>query len=94
MKLQRVSIKLGSGYRGKWQFCIYDKNPEELERIEEILCKMETGAVRGDGHVYTWKDYCDLCPCYEDGFGSGFWIDIEDVSDFKAAFKLAKKAPK
>lgn len=35
MKLQRQSIKLGSEYRGKWNFCICDKNPEELERVEE-----------------------------------------------------------
>lgn len=90
MKLQRESIKLGSEYRGKWNFCIYDNNPEELERVEEILCEMETGAARGDGHIYTWSDYCDHCPCYEDGFGSGFWIEIEDVPAFKAAFKIAK----
>ena len=90
MKLQRQSIKLGSGYRGKWNFCILDNNPEEIERVEEILCGMDTGFSVG-GEAKTWNDYCDNCPCYEDGFGSGFWIDVEDVPDFKAAFKLAKK---
>ncbi|WKC55759.1 hypothetical protein R31_39 [Klebsiella phage R3_1] len=89
MKLQRESIKLGSEYRGKWQFCIYDNNPEELERVEEALCEMDTGFTMG-GESRTWNDYCDGCPSYEDGFGSGFWIDIDDVPAFKAAFKLAK----
>ncbi|AIX12231.1 DUF5417 domain-containing protein [Citrobacter phage Moon] len=89
MKLQRQSIKLGSGYRGKWNFCILDNNPEEIERVEEILCGMDTGFSVG-GEAKTWNDYCDNCPCYEDGFGSGFWIDVEDVPAFKAAFKLAK----
>lgn len=89
MKLQRESIKLGSEYNGKWQFCIYDKNPEAIELVEEILCGMETGASVG-GKTEHWHDYCDLCPCYEDGYGSGFWIPVDMVPDFKAAFKLAK----
>lgn len=89
MKLQRESIKLGPGYRGKWQFCIYDNNPEELERVEEILCSMDTGFSIGSESVL-WSDRCDHCPCYSDGYGSGFWIDVDDVPAFKAAFKLAK----
>ena len=89
MRLQRESIKLGSGYRGKWQFCIYDNNPEELERVEEILCAMDTGFSIGSDSVL-WSDHCDHCPCYGDGYGSGFWIHVEDVPAFKAAFKLAK----
>ena len=55
---------------------------------------METGAVRGDGLVLTWDNYCDGCPCYNDGFGSGFWIEISEVEAFKAAWKIAKKEPK
>ena len=51
---------------------------------------METGASVG-GEVMTWENYCDGCPCYSDGFGSGFWIDIEDVPAFKASWKIAKK---
>lgn len=89
MKLQRQSIKLGSEYRGKWQFCILDKNAEELERVENILCAMDTGFSIG-GKEKTWHDYCDLCPLYEEGMGCGFMIDIDDVPAFKAAFKLAK----
>lgn len=89
MKLQRESIKLGSEYRGKWQFCIYDNNAEELERVEEVLCQMEAPFTMGGETVY-WNDYCDNCPCYEDGYGSGFWIPVEDVEEFKKAFKLAK----
>lgn len=89
MKLQRESINLGSEYRGKWLFYIHDKNPEELERVEDILCTMDTGFSIG-GKEKTWHDYCDLCPLYEEGMGSGFMIDIDDVPAFKAAFKLAK----
>ena len=58
------------------------------------LREMETGAVRGDGLVLTWDNYCDGCPCYNDGFGSGFWIEISEVEAFKAAWKIAKKEPK
>lgn len=39
-------------------------------------------------------DYCDQCPCYDDGYGSGFWIPVEDVPAFKEAYKAAKKAVK
>ncbi|QPI13870.1 hypothetical protein MYO4S_00114 [Serratia phage 4S] len=89
MKLQRQSIKLGSEYRGKWNFVICDKNPEELERVEEILCAMGTNFSIG-GEELLWSDYCDHCPCYEDGYGSGFWIHVEDAPAFKEAFKIAK----
>ena len=69
MKLQRQSIKLGSEYRGKWNFCICDKNPEELERVEEVLCQMEApftmggvsacwslGPVGGRKKYFPWPD--------------------------------------
>lgn len=91
MKLQRESIKLGSEYNGKWNFVIHDKNAENLERVEDVLCSMDTGFSVG-GQDKTWGDYCDLCPLYEEGMGSGFWIDVEDVSAFKEAFKIAKKS--
>lgn len=89
MQLKRESINLGSEYRGKWNFCIYDTNPGELERVEQALCAMATGFSIGSKAVL-WADHCDQCPCYEDGYGSGFWIHVEDVPSFKAAFKLAK----
>ena len=65
-----------------------------IEAAEDRLREMETGAVRGDGLVLTWDNYCDGCPCYNDGFGSGFWIEISEVEAFKAAWKIAKKEPK
>lgn len=89
MKLQRNSIKLGNEYNGKWNFVIMDKNAEVLEAVEDALCEMSTNFTVG-GEDKTWGDYCDFCPCYEDGYGSGFWIDVEDVPAFKEAFKIAK----
>lgn len=94
MKLQRNSINFGSEYNGKWHFIIEGKDPEAIEAAEDRLCKMETGYIRGDGLVLTWKTYCDGCPCYDDGYGSGFWVPVEEVEAFKAAWKIAKKEPK
>lgn len=90
MKLVREAIKLGNEYNGKWYFIIYDDNAEKLEKVEDALRAMETGASVG-GKVMTWENYRDGCPCYNDGFGSGFWVDVEDVPAFKAAWKIAKK---
>lgn len=36
----------------------------------------------------------DGCPCYDDGFGCGWWIDLSDVDQFKAAYKEAKAGVK
>lgn len=60
----------------KHYFLIENASPVELEAMEEILL--------------TAGYDTDRCPCYEDGFGAGFHIDIEDVPAFKAAYKLAK----
>lgn len=53
MKLVRESIKLGNEYNGKWYFVIYDDNAENLEKVEDALRAMETGASVG-GEVMTW----------------------------------------
>ncbi|BBC78307.1 Hypothetical protein KNT65_gp186 [Escherichia phage EcS1] len=90
MKLKRNSINLGNEYRGKWYFTIEGNDPEAIEAAEIRLRAMETGSSLG-GRDLTWEDYCDGCPCYDDGFGSGFWIEIEEVEAFKAAWKIAKK---
>lgn len=91
MKLKRESIKL-DGYHGeKWYFCIYDDNENKLEDVETRLCAMETP---NTAEHDTWLDYCDQCPCYLDGYGSGFWIPIELVEEFKKAWKIAKSYKK
>lgn len=90
MKLVRESIKLGSEYNGKWNFVIHDNDAERLERVEDALCAMSTGFSIG-GEEKTWHSYCDLCPLYEEGISSGFWIEIDDVPAFKEAWKIAKK---
>ncbi|UPW42346.1 hypothetical protein EBPHNEJP_00048 [Salmonella phage CF-SP2] len=89
MKLQRESIK-DSTVKGVWNFCIYDKNPAMIELVEESLCEMEAPFTI-EGKTIHWQQFCDMCPCYEDGYGSGFWIPIEYVDDFKKSFKEAKE---
>lgn len=93
MKLTRESIKLGTEYNGKWAFCIRGNDADDIERVEEILCEMETGYSVG-GVAKTWGDNCDHCPLYDEGFGSGFLIAVEDVPAFKEAWKAAKKSTK
>lgn len=90
MKLQRESINLGSEYRGQWSFSIRDNNEEALISVEKALNSIVVG-VRGDGREITWRDYCDLCPLYDEGISSGYMIPVEMVDDFKADFKKAKK---
>lgn len=36
----------------------------------------------------------DGCPCYDDGFGCGWWIDLSEVDQFKVAYKEAKAGVK
>lgn len=89
MKLQRESIKVER--RPGWHlFCIYDSNPELLEAVEQRLCDTQCSFTIG-GECVTWDNYCDNCPCYEDGYGSGFCIPVEDVEEFKSAWKKVKK---
>lgn len=96
MKLVRESIKLGTEYNGKWWFTIEHDDAEELEAIQYKLSSMETGShvVNKDGSLKAerWNDYCDGCPCYEDGFSAGYWIPVDMVDRFKADWKKAKKA--
>lgn len=90
MKLQRESINLGSEYRGQWSFSIRDKSEDALVAVETALNSIVIG-VRGDGRNITWKDYCDLCPVYDEGISCGYMIPVEMVDEFKADFKKAKK---
>lgn len=89
MKLNRNKME-DSSKRGTVHFTIEDKNPARIEAAENALCDMEC-PFRIGGESITWGKYCDDCPCFEDGFGSGFWISIEDVEAFIAAWKIAKK---
>ncbi|EDT2962816.1 hypothetical protein EL09_22400 [Salmonella enterica subsp. enterica] len=61
-------------------FIIENATPAELEAVEALL----TAA--------GWDN--DGCPCYGDGFGCGYWVDIEEVDQFKADYKTAKKGVK
>lgn len=66
-----------SGHWGqKHYFIIENAGAVELKAIEDML---EAAGWESDG-----------CPCYEDGFTSGFHIDIEEVDAFKADYKRLK----
>lgn len=71
MKLQREPINLGSEYNGKLNLVIMDSDADNIEAVEEALCEIATGFSVG-GEEKTCGDYCDQCPCYDDGYGSGF----------------------
>ena len=87
MKLVREAIKDNESqcHGNKHLFTIYDNNPELLEKVENAIRDME------DRFGDKWEDYCDCCPCYDDGYGSGFWIPIDMIEDFKKSWKIAKK---
>ena len=52
-------------------FLIENASAEELEAIEDMMI------------AAGWDT--DGCPCYEDGYTSGFHVDIPDVADFRAS---------
>lgn len=88
MKLRQNPVK-DSSRRGCHYFTIENAEPGRLERVEEALCATECSfSIGGDGAL--WGDFCDGCPCYNDGFSSGFWIKVEHVEEFKAAYKSVK----
>ena len=78
MKLTREATTAANpDLRGrKHHFIIESATAAELEAMDEILT------------LAGWEN--DSCPCYEDGFGCGYWIDISEVACFKAAYKAAK----
>lgn len=78
MKLTRETTTAANpDLRGrKHHFIIESATAAELEAMDEILT------------LAGWEN--DSCPCYEDGFGCGYWIDISEVDFFKAAYKAAK----
>lgn len=99
MKLVREKTQdcgeLSKRYRGNvWLFYIHDNDPERLEAVENYMDNKESGDLTETRTPHTWGDDSDHCPCYEDGFGSGYWIDIESVSLFKEHFKEARKTIK
>lgn len=65
-----------SHWGNKHYFLIENATPVELVAIEELMA--EAG----------WET--DGCPCYEDGFGAGFHIEISDVEGFRADYKRLK----
>ncbi|HDS4345642.1 TPA: DUF5417 domain-containing protein [Enterobacter hormaechei subsp. steigerwaltii] len=78
MKIIRNAVtEANPDLRGrKHHFTIEGATAAELEAMDEIL------------ELAGWEN--DTCPCYEDGFGCGYWIDLSEVDCFKAAYKAAK----
>ena len=70
-----------------------EKDMATLEAVEDALRAIETG-VMGDGKITTWEDVCDTCPVYDEGYSSGFWVELADIEQFKADYKTAKKSVK
>lgn len=63
--------------RGRKHYLTIENAPAiVLEAMDEMLEKAG------------WEN--DGCPCYDDGFGCGWWIDLSEIADFKAAYKEAK----
>lgn len=62
----------------KHHFIIENATAAELEAMDDLLCETE------------FADYCDTCPCYEDGYSCGWWVDIDDTAAFKEAYKSLK----
>ncbi|HBC0018011.1 TPA: DUF5417 domain-containing protein [Enterobacter hormaechei subsp. xiangfangensis] len=67
--------------RGRTVYFIIENGTEaELNAIENLL------------YAKGW--HSDGCPCYDDGFGCGWWIDFEEVENFRADYKVAKAGVK
>lgn len=62
----------------KHHFIIENATAAELEAMDDLLLETE------------FADYCDTCPCYEDGYSCGWWVDIDDTAAFKEAYKSLK----
>lgn len=78
MKLTRnTTTDANPDLRGRKHYFTIDNAPAiMLEAMDELLEKAG------------WEN--DGCPCYDDGFGCGWWIDIEEVAAFKADYKRLK----
>ncbi|MFI7812995.1 DUF5417 domain-containing protein [Citrobacter werkmanii] len=62
----------------KHHFIIENATAAELEAMDDLLCETE------------FKRYCDNCPLYDEGYSCGWWVDVDDVEDFKATYKRLK----
>lgn len=62
----------------KHHFIIENATAAELEAMDDLLCETE------------FKRYCDICPLYDEGYSCGWWVDVDDVDDFKATYKRLK----
>ena len=96
MRLQRNSIKdEGIQYHGTWYFTIEgtEEQGEQVERIEIALSetKLTSYYFANNMQYKIWGHFCDGCPVYSDGYSSGYWIPVQLVDEFKAAWKIAKK---
>ncbi|HAT3959786.1 TPA: hypothetical protein I9Y37_001926 [Citrobacter freundii] len=62
----------------KHHFIIENATAAELEAMDDLLCETE------------FKHYCDICPLYDEGYSCGWWVDVDDVAEFKATYKRLK----
>ena len=78
MKLTRnPTTDANPNLRGEKHYFTVENAPAlMLEAMDELLEKAG------------WEN--DSCPCYDDGFGCGWWIDVEEVASFKADYKRLK----
>lgn len=78
MKLTRnPTTDANPNLRGEKHYFTVENAPAlMLEAMDELLEKAG------------WEN--DSCPCYDDGFGCGWWIDVEEVAAFKADYKRLK----
>jgi hypothetical protein len=96
VRLQRESINSNDReHDGLWYFIIVgtEEQGDRVERIEDALSLTELPCYcyANSKHYQTWGHFSDRCPVYSDGYSSGYWIPVDLVAAFKAAWKVAKK---
>lgn len=59
-------------------FTIEKASAIELEAMDNLLIAAGFG------------EYCDTCPVYDEGWSCGWWVALDEVDAFRAAYKKAK----
>lgn len=77
----------------KWCFRIIGTEDEAklIEAIDNSIGDV-IKCINGLGKELTWRqEFSDYCADYVWGTGCGWWVDIEDVEEFKNLYKKHKK---